>query len=368
MRGFRERTGVLMAPHGKTTMSPQLFRRQLDAGCWAITVATIQQMRICRHFGIGRIVLANQLIGRQEIDYVLSELQRDSRLEFYCLVDSVHGVEFLAEALDRNDPGRPVNLLIEGGTPGGRTGCRSLEAAMEVARAVRAHAPRLALCGVEGFEGLNAAAGDEEIAGFIRYLVRIAESCDREDLFGCEPVLLSAGGSAFFDIVADEFSRANLRRPSRIVTRSGCYVTHDSLMYTRAMARVMARHPELAELGPPPEAALEVWAYVQSRPEPGKAILTMGKRDVSYDAELPVPLRWFRPGQEAAPSPVPGGHVVTGLNDQHAHMAVPVESPLEVGDMVGFGISHPCTTFDKWQMMFLVDDDYNVTGAIRTFF
>ena len=36
--------------------------------------------------------------------------------------------------------------------------------------------------------------------------------------------------------------------------------------------------------------------------------------------------------------------------------------------MVGFGISHPCLTFDKWLVMMLVDDDFHVIGAIRTFF
>jgi D-serine dehydratase len=369
MAAFRERSGIRMAPHGKTTMCPQLFARQLAAGCWAITVATVQQLRVCRSFGIRRVVLANQLIGRVEIDYVVSELGRDREFEFYCLVDSVAGVELLSEGARRNPPGRPLNVLVEGGICGGRTGCRTVEAAIEVAQAVRASFPHLALRGVEGFEGLDANASDEAVAGFIGRLVQIAEACDRQELFSDEgPVLLSAGGSSYFDIVVDVFSRAKLVRPTEIVTRSGCYVTMDSAMYKRALARILGRSPDLAGLGPAPEAALEVWAYVQSRPEATKVVLTVGKRDVSFDVDLPVPLKWFRPANGAVPLTMPPGHLVTGLNDQHAHMTVPADSPLQVGDMVGFGISHPCTTFDKWQLLYAIDDHYNVVDAFKTYF
>src|SRR5690625_4048928 len=178
------------------------------------------------------------------------------------------GVAMLKEGITRMDPDRPLNVLIEGGEAGGRTGCRSLEEAMQVARAVHDAAPKLALCGVEGYEGLNAGADDETVSRFLHFIVEIAETCDREGLFAADPVLLSAGGSAFFDLVAEEFSKAKLSRPSEIIIRSGCYIAHDSLLYTRAMERVVGRNPELARLGPPPpEAALEVWGYVQSRPE-----------------------------------------------------------------------------------------------------
>jgi len=142
-------------------------------------------------------------------------------------------------------------------------------------------------------------------------------------------------------------------------------------MYREAFEHIRDRHPEeVAKLGAGLEPAFEVWAYVQSRPESTKAILTMGKRDVSYDVDLPMPLKWFRPGAGGsnAVRAVMPGHVVTGLNDQHCHMKVPEDSPLAVGDMVGFGISHPCTTFDKWQVVPLVDDDYTVVSAIKTFF
>jgi D-serine dehydratase len=241
-----------------------------------------------------------------------------------------------------------------------------------VARAVKQAAPHAVLRGVEGFEGLfvGASAGELErqVRGFLDYLVEIALACERDDLFGDGEILLTAGGSAFYDLVVARFRAAGLTRPVRVVTRSGCYLTHDSGIYRRAFADLKRRAAGAPGLGDGPRAALEVWAYVQSRPEPTKALLGLGKRDASYD-EPPLPLVWHRPGSNAPrPAPMPDGHEVTGLNDQHCHMSLPASSPLEVGDLVGFGISHPCLTFDKWQVLPVVDDDYRVIGAVRTFF
>jgi D-serine dehydratase len=103
-------------------------------------------------------------------------------------------------------------------------------------------------------------------------------------------------------------------------------------------------------------------------PEPGRAILTAGKRDISHDSAMPVPLRVFRPGEDAAPRPIGPFHKVTALNDQHAYLTGPDDNRLRVGDMVALGIGHPCTTFDKWQVIPLVDESWTVVGAIRTFF
>jgi D-serine dehydratase len=374
MREFLALSGAVIAPHGKTTMSPQLFQQQIADGAWAMTVATAQQLRICRDSGIARIVLANQLIGRQAIGYVLDEIKRDPEFDFYCLVDSVANVEQLAAAARRAAPGRPLQVLLEGGMAGGRTGCRDLAAALAVARAVEAAGPQLALRGVEGFEGLIHSDSPKDdaaaVARFLDFLGEIAVACEQARLFSGDKLILSAGGSAFYDIVVECFRRAGVKREFLLVIRSGCYLTHDSKMYREAFEHISERHPELAKLGAAPEPAFEVWAYVQSRPESKKAILTMGKRDVSYDVDLPMPLKWFRPGAGGtnAVRAVAPGHVVTGLNDQHCHMTVPDDSPLAVGDMVGFGISHPCTTFDKWQVVPLVDDDYTVVSAIKTFF
>jgi len=370
MRRFLDASGATIAPHGKTTMSPQLFSRQLSDGAWAMTLATIQQVQVARDFGVSRIVLANQLVGRQATRYVVDELKRDPDFDFYCLVDSISNVATLAAAAREAELGRPLQLLLEGGYSGGRTGCRDLAAALDVARAVKEAGPALALRGVEGFEGLFHGATAAETAGqvarFLDFLVAVAVAASHADLFAPGPLILSAGGSAFYDMVVKRFGEAGIDREVMVLTRSGCYLTHDSVLYREAFTDLVARSPKLETLGPGLQPALEVWAYVQSRPEPGKVLLTMGKRDVSYD-EPPMPLSWGRPG-DARPRAIGEGHVVTGLNDQHCHMNVPADSPLRVGDMVGFGVSHPCLTFDKWPVLYVVDDAYTVVEAVRTFF
>jgi D-serine dehydratase len=371
MRRFLRTGHTLFAPHGKTSMSPQLFEMQIEDGAWGLTLATCHQVQVARHFGFGRILLANQLVGKQAIAYVIEELRRDPEFDFYCLVDSVPLVETLARAVRESGMGRPLQVLLEMGCQGGRTGCRTFEQAMQVARAVAQAAPHLTLRGVEGFEGLIPPVPDlspsQQVRLFLDRMVQVAEACDAGQQFGPGEVILSAGGSAFYDLVVSAFARVKLSQPHVIVTRSGCYLTHDAAMYQRAFQHVLERSEQARDLGEGFIPALEVWAYVTSRPEPCKAILNLGKRDASHD-ELPLPLHWFRSGFTGRPLPVPAGHVVTRLDDQHCHMTVPENSPLQVGDLVQFGISHPCLTFDKWRVLCLVDDDYNVTGAIETCF
>jgi D-serine dehydratase len=364
-------TGVAIAPHGKTSMSPELYARQLADGAWGITVATVQQLRVCREHGISRVVLANQLLGRQAIGYVLDELARDRHFEFCCLVDSVPGVELLANAARERHAGRPLDVLLECGAMGARTGCRTLDAALAVARRAADARPWLRLIGVEGFEGAihGATPADTEarIADFVAFIGEVGQRCASENLIDADPIILSAGGSAYFDIVT-KLPREFNGRKARVLIRSGCYLTHDSDAYAQAAARMRERMPEIESLGEGLRDALEVWSYVQSLPEPGLAILTMGKRDVSYDQHLPFPRLAFRPGADNAPRAIGDGFEIRALNDQHAFMRTPANARLAVGDMVGCTIAHPCTTFDKWRFMPVVDDAYNVIDAITTYF
>jgi D-serine dehydratase len=314
--------------------------------------------------------MANQLVGRRGIADVVARLKASPEIEFFCLADDMSNVAALAKAAYEAGLTRPLNVLVELGYAGGRTGCRTANEALDVARAIAAEKGVLRLAGVEGFEGLLHNDGAPEVIAqvnaLLNVMIEVAERADRNGLFDGGEILLSAGGSAYYDIVARRLSEAKLSAPKRVLIRSGCYITHDSHMYMRAREALARRDTELAATGTL-EPALEVWAYIQSRPEREKAIIGFGKRDSSYD-DPPIALKWFRPELHDRPQPIPPGHMVQRLNDQHCHLQVPGDSPLRIGDMVGFGISHPCLTFDKWRVMHLVDDDYRVTGSIRTYF
>lgn len=372
MRRFCERYGVTLAPHGKTTMSPQLFGAQLANGAWGITLANVTQIQVAHRFGVRRVLLANQLVAPSDIRSLLALLRGDPDFDCIVLADSLAGVARLAEAVALHPLTRPLPVLVELGLLGKRAGCRTPEAALTVARAI-AGAPGLQLAGFEGYEGLlvsdDRGADLAHVDAFLAQLVALVRSADDEGLFthGAE-ILLSAGGSAYFDLVARGLKAVpGLSRPVRAVLRSGCYLTSDHGTYERMIGELNARETEHDGLRP----ALEVWSMVQSRPEPTLAILTMGKRDASYDADLPTPLLYHRPGP-GTPHALPAGCRIDKLNDQHAYLRLPDGHPLctelAVGDLVGCGISHPCTTFDKWPLLLAVDDDYHVRGAYNTFF
>lgn len=370
MRRFTGLMRVGIAPHGKTTMSPELIKMQLDDGAWGITAATVAQLRVYREHGLNRIIFANQLIGRQASEYVVAELLRDPTFDFYCLVDSTATVKQLEQrvAPGLRGSGRRLQVLLELGLSGGRTGVRDDREAMRIAEKV-ASSPSLSLRGVEAFEGIvqaDGARGEAEISSLLHRMTDIAEQC--RELIDGTPIL-TAGGSSFFDLVATVFASADVERNYEIILRSGCYLVHDSQFYARLIDMLLARSPEAASLGEGLRPALELWAYVQSRPEPQRVIAGLGKRDTSADAAQPVALRWYRPASTmSAPMQLDESSTVVRLDDHHAYLDVPADSPLEVGDMIAFGISHPCTTFDRWPFLYLVDDQLGITGAIRTFF
>jgi D-serine dehydratase len=372
MTRFLQATGTVLAPHGKTSMSPQLFMAQIADGAWGLTCATVSQLQVYRHFGFNRVLMANQVVGRRNVAYLFDELLRDPLFEPYVLVDSVAAVELLAAAARGKRASRPLRVLVEVGQAGLRTGVRSLADAGCVIAAIESASPWLALHGVESFEGLiSGDAGDAQaridaILEFQLATARLAAASPAAT--DANPFLLSAGGSAFFDVVAGRLTQADVGRPTLTVLRSGCYITQDHLHYAAAFERLRARLPTGATLGPGLVPALEVWGCVQSRPEPTRAYVTGGKRDLSHDMHLPAPVAWYRPGMHDAPQSMPAGHESVAINDQHTHLAVPTGSPLAVGDLVCFGISHPCTTFDKWQLIYVCDEHYDVVDAIRTYF
>ncbi|MGQ4384289.1 amino acid deaminase [Streptomyces sp. SAS_270] len=360
METYAARHGLVFAPHGKTSMAPQLFRRQIEHGAWGITLAVPHQVRVAREFGIDRIFLANELVDAAALRWIAAELAEDADFRFICYVDSVRGVELMDAAL-RGTP-RPLDVVVElAAGEGARTGVRTEAECAVIADAV-ARATTLRLVGVAGYEGEVPRADPERVHAWLRRLTALAADFDKAGRFtasGVEEIVVSAGGSAWFDAVADVFAEIpELSLPVLKLLRSGAYVSHDDGHYRKLTP--FTRVPEEGALHP----AFRLWAQVVSRPSPEQAFVNAGKRDAAYDLDLPLAQVVRRDGAERPAT----GVSVTALSDQHAWLRTTPQADLEVGDWLGMGLSHPCTSFDKWQLIPLVEADGTVVDYIRTYF
>lgn len=360
LAAFCRENGVTLAAHGKTSMSPGVLRRAIsEGGAWGLGAATPAQVRALRQFGIRNVFLANELVDPAGIRWIGQWQQDHPDHGFLCYVDSLQGVKLLEQNLGDSQ----ISVLLEMSVSGGRTGCRSQDEAVSIAEAIAASS-QLRLVGVAGYEGaLGAgrdAAGIARVNAYCEMMIATAARLADKQLFASDNIILSAGGGAWFDVVTACFTAASLPLPVTPLIRSGAYMAHDSGLYSRIapFAQPGATHHF--------EASLEIWGRVLSRPEPGLAFVDFGRRDVPFDQDLPNPL-WIRNADGSEPRAA--SHLtISDVNDQHAYLLLPENETLQPGDWVGCGISHPCTAFDKWRYLPLVDDNYCVTDALETAF
>jgi D-serine dehydratase len=306
--------------------------------------------------------MANQLVGKQNMA-IISRLLEDPGFDFYCLVDSAAQVEQLGNFFKQR--GQRLQVLIELGVDGGRAGVRDgaqLEAVLEALNRWR---EQLVLCGIEIYEGVL--PDEASIRDFLRHAVSVAKDLVNAKRFGRDPIILSGAGSAWYDVVAEEFAKASVGTPVDVVLRPGCYLTHDVGVYRTAQQRIDTHNTVAQKMNSSLQPALQLWAYVQSIPEAGHAIIALGKRDAAFDAGLPTPALHYRPGA-AAPVEAPSTWQLTKMMDQHAYLEFAATDDLRVGDMIGFDISHPCLTFDKWRYLPVLDSSYKVVDVVQTFF
>lgn len=366
MDEYCRRASVVIAPHAKTTMVREILALQLAReSTWGLTVADAVQARVADAVGARRVLIANQLVERDDIAWVADRVAA-GRTILSC-VDGVDGVRLLDAALAAAWRAAPAEtrhpVLLEVGHPGGRCGVRTLDDVGAVAGAVLS-SRRLVLRGVSGFEGLLGTSGDGDdlrrVDAFLIHLGDVAARLSGRWGVSGPGSILSAGGSSYFDRVVDTCGPVVARLGGRLLLRSGCYAVHDHGLYARTFPGVRTGHrPDL-------RAAATVWARVQSRPEAGRVVLAAGKRHLPYDAGFPTPLGVRR--RDGTPAPWPPGGRVVALSDHHAHLDVPPEADIEVGDVVPLGISHPCGLFDRWRSLAVVDDRDVVTGAVHPAF
>jgi len=381
LKDFAEHHGVFTAPHGKSSFCPQLYLEQVEiGGSWGITAASTHQVAVCAATGIKNIFIANEVVGRANIEQLVAIRHSYPGIAIYSLVDSVGTMEELRRyAGPKLKKGERLQILLEVGIPGGRAGVRTFDQAAAMIDKIMAEGDIFDFAGIECYEGLVAKDTYEEtmkeVDRLLSLTVDVLMHANAKGAFeGREEVILTAGGSAYFDRVVHHFKRANNVQGLRIILRGGSSLTYDHGVYRAQLERMDSRHGFETDKGEISavkafKPALEMMATVVSLQDEGVAIMNMGIRDLPYDLGYPLPLRQYRDGKRmGALDGVTGDWTIAKSNDQHCYMHYPKDADIKVGDVFAFGISHPCTAFDKWKVLYRVDEEFNVTGALKTFF
>jgi D-serine deaminase-like pyridoxal phosphate-dependent protein len=373
--------GLELMPHGKTTMAPALWQRQLAAGCTGITLATMGQVRTARTFGMSSIMLANAAVDARSLRYLAGELA-DPGFRFTCWADSAQTIDAMESALSGMELPRPVDVCVELGAAGGRTGARTVAEARRVAERV-ASSPVLRLAGVAGYEGSLAhdrsEAGLRAVRDYLERQIELHRAL--EPLYDDGDVIVTAGGSAYFDVVAEVYAATGAGVAAaprggggrtRFVLRSGAYIVHDDGFYRRISPLDEAGDAA----GPRLQPAMRGIACVVSRPETGLALIDGGKRDFPFDEGLPIPRAWAR--ELGQPWSALSESSISAMNDQHSYLrwsedggaSDAAADAAPVGSVVQLGLSHPCTAFDKWRVIPVVDswESARVIDLVRTYF
>ena len=364
MASYANQLGVKLAPHGKTSMAPALFKAQIDAGAWAMTLATAPQVAAACEQGIERVIMANQLVGKRNFS-LIAHLLKTTQLEFYCFVDSIANASALNQFFSEQN--LTIKVFIEVGVAAGRCGVRGNEQALALAEHIK-HLSHVNLRGVAFYEGVI--RGEDPattIYEFVKNIKKLTTLMAEQQLFSDGDIIISGAGSVWYDIVAEQLNGSALPERWQVVIRPGCYLIHDTGIYQKAQEQLRERSKRACEISGDLISSLEIWAYVQSVPEPGMAIIGFGKRDAAFDAGLPTPECHFRPGWQRTLR-VNKDWQLTKMMDQHAMLSLPLDSDIQPGDIMSFSTSHPCLTLDKWRTLAIVDDQYNVIELIETQF
>lgn len=364
--------GLQIAPHAKTPMSPAIAAALIGAGAWGTTVADIRQASVMLHSGLSRLIIANEIGGPSAARRLAAMLRHHPDAELHIFIDSLATAEAL-EKVWRDTPDLPtLGLLVEVGAA--RGGARTLDAVEEILDFILARETEtFRLSGAAAYEGAAATADAKETAQRISGLMTLTAEVYRivrKRVGQDRPLIVTAGGSVYFDMVVQHLGPLVLPDKAAIlVLRSGAIFFHDHGVYERGLAALDARGGFIID-GLTEKAsnrfqpALRAWAEVLSRPQAGLAICGMGLRDAAIDQGLPRPLALHRGDTRHGLD----GASISKLNDQHAFVEWIGDLDVQIGDVIEFGLSHPCTCLDRHAVLYGLDASHTVTAVFPTSF
>lgn len=363
--------GAKAAPHAKTPMCPEVAIDLIEAGAWGATVADLFQAEVLLKAGVSNILIANQIGGLASAERLRMLADAFPKAEIVCCVDSVQAALNLVQAF-QGYANTPFKTFVEVGV--GRTGARTLNVAKEIVDIISASA-EVVLAGVSTYEGSVSGETPEAVdANMAALFDLLADSLALiREKHPERHLTVSAGGSIHFDRVISALAPVcEADGNATLLLRSGAIFFSDHGVYRRGFQAVDARNllasdKVVFKASEAFQPAMRMWAEVISVPEQGLAIVGMGMRDVSFDQDLPVALRLYRDGR-LIEADLSSSATVNKLNDQHAFLSFGNGASLAIGDVIEFGISHPCTCFDRWRIFYGIDGSGRIQHIYRTFF
>jgi D-serine deaminase-like pyridoxal phosphate-dependent protein len=306
-----------LRPHFKAHKTPEIARRQLAAGsCTGLTCATVGEAEIVAAF-CDDLLLANEVVTADKCARVAALARR---VRVTAAVDSLEGLEALSRAASEADV--TVGVLVDLNVGQGRCGVEPGEAALTLAHQA-AQSKGITLRGVMGYEGhlqpiRDRAERESRTRQSMQGLVAMAKHI-RDAGLPCEVV--SAGGTGTYDISG--------RIEGITEIQAGSYALMDT---------------DYAGVGVPFEPAFWLLGTVVSRPTRERCVADCGHKSTTKDHGYP------------SVRGIPGA-TVTALNDEHATIALPSDSRVEIGDRVELLPSHTDPTINLHDIFYVVADD-----------
>lgn len=371
MQSYVTSNNAQFAPHAKTHMAPALGRSIIAGGAWGISVADVRQAAVMLRGGVRRILLANEVGGIGGARRLANLVARFSDCEVFVFVDSIASVDALVEAFAGIS--RPIQVLVEVGTV--RAGARSSKMAIEIVEHIL-QTSTIRLAGVSTYEGAISKASLAETFDAVDALLEMLAAVYKHARSRLGPdadLIVSAGGSLYFDKVVAFFAATIAEPKSSLVLRSGTLLFGDHGTYAQSLKDIDLRSGfsidgALTSMRESFVPVLSLWAEVLSQPEPDLAICGLGMRDVAHDQGLPIALDVYRDGEKRSADLDVSRLKPLRLNDQHCYLQIYRGADIRVGDVIRFGIKHPCTTLQLHRFVFSLDEGSRVEGVIETEF
>lgn len=301
-------------PHFKTHKSPDLARRQVQAGAGGLSMATVWEAAVLAAAGLDDLFVVNTVSHPAKLR-LLAELARDHRI----LVAVDEAENAAAHSAAAVEAGSELGIMVEVDTGMDRCGADTAEDALAVARHVT-DLPGLRFEGITGYEGHCTMTPDHDLRHerqreAMTFFTGVA---DQLEAAGIPCPIRSAGGIATWQWTA--------AFPGMTEIQAGTYVVMDNF------------HGKMV---PGFEHSLTIQASVISR-QSGKVIVDAGNKSVAAPADVTI---------------VGHDHQVFRFDEEHGIFTAPEGSPLRVGDSVALVPGYSPSTVNWYDAYHVISDD-----------